>query len=1493
MNQWPDCGYALAGMRVSDVMAPVLRFALAALMAAGTPLAAEVSLVEGRGPDPGIFATPVSAPDLAPGQDLVWLDGKTSPFDSMDKERHKVLWTRTTATTWQVQTYGMGTSLGVRHLRLAFARDLTVGSVLAVGNSRLSILKPGVAGLGDPGNESNWIPAERLDGRSISSAQPTSGQALTVWVLPPGSKSRALRFSHQPEPSDNELGGRLGGVYVLAGRYANLAPQGRVAVSAEANRAKLLNDGIDNSWGLWSNGDKGADQVVSREHSADIVLAFPAPVALRGLATWACGASAASLATLPMAGVLPGFADPAWKPLCEANNLVDWYPLNLRTSWLDLGSDASLGSLRLRLTAPTDPKTLHPHQTDNPKDGRRVWLDEVIALMPLAERPLSTAILPAWAETKTHPPIAVPFRLDQAGHVTLVIEDAAGRRLRNLIADAPYPAGDHIAWWDGLDDLGRDSAAAGHGLYHVPGSLVPPGTYHVRGLSGPQVTVHYEFSPDDAGEPPWPTADNTGGWGTNHTPPSCAAFVPAERTVLNTPLVFIGSYIAEGGHGLFWVDTDGRKRGGVGWLGGHWTGAQTLAVDDGAQRDPKTAIYVASGFENEVRFTSLDRDLREQAVLKLTLRADHQAEGAGVVTVAAGTEVKQASAIGDLAVRDGLIVASLPVLGELWFVDATRRRLAARMILPEPSGVAFASDGGVLVTSRDRLVRLALTAKELTGLGAGDGAPRQLSFGKPRELLAKLDHPRNLDSTPAGELIVSEWGMRHQVRVLSADGKVLRTIGKAGAPALGPYDPLHLNRPAGVAADDRGRLWITEASSQPKRVGVWGADGKMQRAWYGPSRYGGGGTLDPFDRTRFYNLGMAFRLDWKAGTIAVDRILWPDPEMAGASRGQFPPDSYGCGGLPEVPHRVAGRHFLSNWANSNPTNGAGLVTVWEDRSGRLSPIAAVGSPWGWTVLEAPAFAACWPAGVTPRMQHKPKLWCTWTDRDGDGVMQPAELSIRPGQSGGVTVQADLSFVLRLDDKIVRIPASVAAGPVAWDFDAPEVLLSGAQGPASSGGDTHLLTADKRVFSFPPPLPFSSYSVGGGTVGAATWSYPNMWPGLHASHEAAVPDRPGMLIGPTRLLGHDVTPRGGEAGPLIFLNQNMGNLVVFTSDGLMVTTLFEDSRTGQPWRMPGRTRNMRVDHLTLKDETFWPTVTQCRDDGTIYLCTGAASTSSLVRVEGLERIRRLPAKTLTVDAAVLARCTAWQADLERERQALSAPRVLTVPVAAAAPTVDGNLADWAGASWAAVDERGTGANFDSNSKPYAVFASLRISGSRLYAAWRSNEKGLTVNTAEQATAPFKTGSALDLMLGTNPAAPVDRRQAVAGDLRLLVTRRPDGTSTKTWAVLYRAVVPGTADGAKVPFSSPWRTITFDGVTDVSAEVELAQKEGDYEVSIPLAALGLKPAAGSRLRGDLGVLRGRDGQTSQRVYWSNKATGITADVPSEAELQPGLWGTFELK
>ncbi len=59
-------------------------------------------------------------------------------------------------------------------------------------------------------------------------------------------------------------------------------------------------------------------------------------------------------------------------------------------------------------------------------------------------------------------------------------------------------------------------------------------------------------------------------------------------------------------------------------------------------------------------------------------------------------------------------------------------------------------------------------------------------------------------------------------------------------------------------------------------------------------------------------------------------------------------------------------------------------------------------------------------------------------------------------------------------------------------------------------------------------------------------------------------------------------------------------------------------------------------------------------------------------------------------------------------------------------------------------------------------------------------------------------------------------------------------------------------------------------------------------MPVDLLALAPAGGAAVSGDVGLLRGNGHRTLQRVYWSNKSTSITSDVPSEAELRPDLWG-----
>ena len=87
--------------------------------------------------------------------------------------------------------------------------------------------------------------------------------------------------------------------------------------------------------------------------------------------------------------------------------------------------------------------------------------------------------------------------------------------------------------------------------------------------------------------------------------------------------------------------------------------------------------------------------------------------------------------------------------------------------------------------------------------------------------------------------------------------------------------------------------------------------------------------------------------------------------------------------------------------------------------------------------------------------------------------------------------------------------------------------------------------------------------------------------------------------------------------------------------------------------------------------------------------------------------------------------------------------------------------------------------------------------------------------------------------------------------------------------------------------------YEGSVRARVEVLNDVREANYALRIPLSLVGLRPRRGGTLRGDIGVLRGQNGATVARVYWSNKATAIVSDVPSEAALAPQNWGVVEMK
>ena len=1399
---------------------PLASIALALIVAGGTAPARATGL-----------ETPLR-PELIDVQATAeWVDGHETPrvhfLDQRNARPNEVTWFMTTP---GVPLGGNGISFGTsarpgpRHLRVGLKAPIAAGSILTCGNiDHVSVLRPEAAYPGDMAAASSWIEATRQ----------SEGQ-LSLWILPPGTATRALRFTFTATASDQPTSGHLRGATLIAARVANVAPAAIALASSHQATAARLVDGEFNLWDAWDNDDGARVGPPSPSRPEWVMLIWPEAVAVRGLCVISPLLGKTEVQTfVGPDGLHPREAtDDHWRTIATPT-FPSRYPETLADDWVDFGGSITTRAVRLRMIGP--PEGLRGYLYEKSHDRKRVWLGELMALESLGDRPVPT-VARAALDGNTHPPIAVPFTMPAAGYATLVLEDARGHRVRNLVADTWFDAGPQTAWWDGLDESGRLEGPYA-GIYKTVGAPVAPGAYRARGLYHGALEVRYELSPYSPGSPPWPTGGDldhgTGGWLSDHGNPAAALSLPGPR-----PRLLFASPVAEASYGLMWTDLEGRKVDGKHWLGA-WTGASHLARDDGPRALPGNDAYAGVAWQGELRLTALHAD--------------------GSFTPIAAQAGLSPPVLGGLAARDGVLFASLPHEGQLVTVDVARDRVLGRAPLADGRGLAFDGRGHLLALAGRRLL-----------VFAGATPP---ALGASRVLVDGLEDPRALTTDAAGNIYVADWGRSQQVKVFDPEGRPLRTIGQPGGAVVGPYDPRRMDRPAGLAIAADGRLWVAEDSAAPKRISAWTAAGELVKAFYGPPQYGGGGAIDPRDPTRFYyagkgqDTGLELSIDWTTGHAALRAIYW----LGGVGQTAALDDTG-----PETAIYVGGRQYMTDVFNARGVGGPLVGSIWLMRGDRAVRVAAFGRVFKWPLLATEPFRGRWPPGVDKDGPNG--VVFAWSDLNGDGAVSPDEVTIAIDPVGSLTVNERLEFCTA-SAKVYAPVGFTAAGVPRYDATRASAQKSDYfMKEVWSGSGQVMALRDGWTFASGGP-------VRGFRGGDQVWTYPNEYPSQQAAVSSLPPTHAGELMATSRLIGQTIEPAAGhvgDVGEIVALAGDLGDVFLMTADGLFVATLFHDLRdTTATWSMPAAPRGLRLEDITIGPEAFWTNISQT-GAGDVYVIAGR-NHSSVARVTGLETLRRLDAPSVTVTPAGLARAEAYRTQEEWERQRRMGSDLRNVGITKKRIAVDGDLADWSDAQWVVVDAR-PGRLGDALGR---VEAAVAISGERLYVAYRSRDKALLANTGESGQMLFATGGALDLMLGADPSADPARAAPVAGDVRLVATR----VRGQTKATLYRPLARKRR-GRPVSFSSPWRTVKMDEVDDVSGLVELAQRDGNYEVSIPLAALGLAPTPGVTLRGDVGILRGDGVRTVQRLYWQNKTTSTASDIPTEATLTPRLWGRMRI-
>lgn len=312
----------------------------------------------------------------------------------------------------------------------------------------------------------------------------------------------------------------------------------------------------------------------------------------------------------------------------------------------------------------------------------------------------------------------------------------------------------------------------------------------------------------------------------------------------------------------------------------------------------------------------------------------------------------------------------------------------------------------------------------------------------------------------------------------------------------------------------------------------------------------------------------------------------------------------------------------------------------------------------------------------------------------------------------------------------------------------------------------------------------------------------------------------------------------------------------TSDGLFVGTVLEPGKLG-----PG----------AIWDESYKYFFQAA--DGTPYIVNGANDAQHVLAIRGLDQGGRFSAPLPWTEQDVR-QAAALQARPPKPEK--PAP-VLRITWLDPPPKIDGDLSEW---------NMHYGVQLQGSRNRRAAIA-LGRDATRLYLAYQVEDETPLVNRGQNWQTLFITGDCVDLMLATDSQADPYRRQPVAGDQRLLL----GVFQNEPIAVLYRPIAPGAKEPVQLMAT---RIDQIVRLPSTQVAVRRADRGYTVEAAVPLSDLGINPMTTSALRGDVGVIFSDETGTnrSQRMYYYNHQTQMTADLSTEAALQPDQWGPLEL-
>ena len=421
----------------------------------------------------------------------------------------------------------------------------------------------------------------------------------------------------------------------------------------------------------------------------------------------------------------------------------------------------------------------------------------------------------ATEEVEKPTPLSFDYELSDDGVVTVSLWDQDDVLVRNVVCQKKREAGTVTEKWDGLD---------------FKGDPIPEGEYQWKGIYHDPITTEFLLSVHNSGNPPYKTADGTGGWGADHGDPTTVERYGDQ--------MILAWKVGEAGRAIIRVTADGQKE-----AAADRGNATVLAVDENGHR-----VFAANSKHGPGHVKLFDaRDFRP---------INFPSGRGQPERPTAGKETKGITVSG-LAYGNGRLYVAYRDRNLVAVNDGKSGDLIETRRVPQPGRIALAPNGSLLAISGEQIVRV---GRNGTSAVADD----------------HLDEPAGIDIGPDGRIYVTNRGGRQNVAVFSPKGKHIRDIGlRGGRPRLGRFNPAGMLQPAGCAVGPDNRLWVAENIDYPKRVSVWSTQsGENVAEYFGASAYSPTVSMDPNHPDEVYCHNVLWKVALDEGTKAPYSTLW-------------------------------------------------------------------------------------------------------------------------------------------------------------------------------------------------------------------------------------------------------------------------------------------------------------------------------------------------------------------------------------------------------------------------------------------------------------------------------------------------------------------------------------------------------------------------------------------------------------------------------------------